>query len=110
MAESETECAHEVKIPQAHKFGSLLSGNIVLLTCDQMTDPHRHKLWSIDTKGMQPLEVRCQGFLETVHVLENGNQIILAFRANDGNRGPTSAGIFIIDSTKFTVERVPSTP
>ncbi len=108
IAESPDECAQKIEIPAEHEFDRLLSGNIVYITRDPGTDPHRHKLFSINTKGILPLKVSQQGLLDTVHVLDNGNQIILVFRPNNGNLGPTSAGIFVIDSTKFTVERVPS--
>ena len=106
MAESETECAQEVTIPQAHKFGSLLSGNIVLLTCDQMTSPHKHWLYSIDTKGSIPLEVNGTANLDTIYALKNGNNILLIFRPVDVNKELTSAGTFFIDNVRFTVERV----
>lgn len=107
IAESETVCAVEIEIPDNHRFGFALSGSVMFLENEQVNPNHKYCLYSINTKSFIHLEVDRNSYLDTVYVLENKNQVMLIFCPNAGY-GPTSSGIFIVDITKFKVERVPS--
>lgn len=107
VADKAGECAEAVDLPGDHSVIKVLSGKIILLKSTDRTQRQPYRLYSLESKSVQILDVGANGEPHSFFAPKNGKQVMLVFEPGDSLIFATVAGIFLIEEESFTVERLP---